>query len=96
MRAAEHQGESRSGWCAVAERRAAFCVLFEPQAPRFLCDVAGADRVVLGSDYPFPIGDPEPARVVCDKPLTAAERRAILGETAARIFHIDCSCIDDC
>jgi hypothetical protein len=34
--------------------------------------------------------------VVCDKPLTAAERRAILGETAARIFHIDCSCIDDC
>jgi predicted TIM-barrel fold metal-dependent hydrolase len=77
-------------------RRAAFCVLFEPQAPRFLCDVAGADRVVLGSDYPFPIGDPEPARVVCDKPLTAAERRAILGETAARIFHIDCSCIDDC
>ena len=71
-------------------------VLFEPQAPRFLCDVAGADRVVLGSDYPFPIGDPEPARVVCDKPLTAAERRAILGETAARIFHIDCSCIDDC
>jgi hypothetical protein len=96
MHAAEHQGESRSGWCAVAERRAAFCVLFEPQAPRFLCDVAGADRVVLGSDYPFPIGDPEPARVVCDKPLTAAERRAILGETAARIFHIDCSCIDDC
>ena len=43
-----------------------------------------------------PIGDPEPARVVCDKPLTAAELRAILGETAARIFHIDCSCIDDC
>ena len=71
-------------------------VLFEPQALRFLCDVAGADRVVLGSDYPFPIGDPEPARVVDDTPLTEAERRAILGETAARIFHIDCSCIDDC
>ena len=71
-------------------------VLFEPQALRFLCDVAGADRVVLGSDYPFPIGDPEPARVVDDTPLTEEERRAILGKTAARIFHIDCSCIDDC
>jgi aminocarboxymuconate-semialdehyde decarboxylase len=69
-------------------------VLFEPQALRFLCDVAGADRVVLGSDYPFPIGDPEPARVVDDTPLTEAERRAILGETAARIFHIDCGCAD--
>jgi len=67
-------------------------VLFEPQALRFLCDVAGADRVVLGSDYPFPIGDPEPARVVDETPLTEAERRAILGETAARIFHIDCGC----
>jgi aminocarboxymuconate-semialdehyde decarboxylase len=70
-------------------------VLFEPQALRFLCDVAGADRVVLGSDYPFPIGDPEPARVVDDTPLTEAERRAILGETAARIFHINCSCVGD-
>jgi aminocarboxymuconate-semialdehyde decarboxylase len=70
-------------------------VLFEPQALRFLCDVAGSDRVVLGSGYPFPIGDPEPARVVDDTPLTEAERRAILGETAARIFHIGCGCVDD-
>ncbi|MBO0737777.1 MAG: amidohydrolase [Alphaproteobacteria bacterium] len=69
-------------------------VLFEPQAMRFLCDVAGADRVVLGSDYPFPIGDPEPARVVDETPLTEAERRAILGETAARIFRIDCRCTE--
>jgi aminocarboxymuconate-semialdehyde decarboxylase len=67
-------------------------VLFEPQALRFLCDVAGSDKVVLGSDYPFPIGDPQPARVVDDTPLTEGERRAILGETAARIFHIDCGC----
>jgi aminocarboxymuconate-semialdehyde decarboxylase len=70
-------------------------VLFEPQALRFLCDVAGSDRVVLGSDYPFPIGDPEPARVVDETPLTQAERHAILGETAARIFHIDCGCGSD-
>ena len=70
-------------------------VLFEPQALRFLCDVAGADRVVLGSDHPFPIGDPAPTRVVEETPLTEAERRAILGETAARIFHIDCGCVDD-
>jgi len=65
-------------------------VLFEPHALRFLCDVAGADRVVLGSHYPFPIGDPEPVRVLDDTPLTQTAWRAILGETAARIFHIDC------
>jgi aminocarboxymuconate-semialdehyde decarboxylase len=70
-------------------------VLFEPKALRFLYDVAGVDKVVLGSDYPFPIGDPEPARVVERTPLTDAERRAILGETAARIFPIDCGCEAD-
>ncbi|HJU14881.1 MAG TPA: amidohydrolase family protein [Stellaceae bacterium] len=67
-------------------------VVFEPQALRFLCDAAGADRVMLGSDYPFAIGDPDPCRVVDDTPLTAGERAAILGQTAARIFHIACDC----
>lgn len=67
-------------------------VLFEPRALRFLCDVAGADKVVLGSDYPFGIGDPEPCAVVDATLLTAAERRAILGENAARIFRIECGC----
>jgi aminocarboxymuconate-semialdehyde decarboxylase len=67
-------------------------VVFEPQALRFLCDVAGADRVMLGSAYPFAIGDPDPCRVIDDTPLTAAERAAILGRTAARVFHIECDC----
>jgi aminocarboxymuconate-semialdehyde decarboxylase len=67
-------------------------VLFEPRALRYLCDVAGADKVVLGSDYPFPIGDPEPTEIVEERAFTEAERRAILGETAARIFDIDCAC----
>jgi aminocarboxymuconate-semialdehyde decarboxylase len=70
-------------------------VLFDPRALRFLCDVAGADKVVLGSDYPFPIGDPEPRRIIDETSLTEAERRATLGETAARIFHIDCGCHGD-
>ena len=39
-------------------------VLFEPRALRFLCDTVGADKVMLGSDYPFGIGDPDPCRVV--------------------------------
>jgi len=67
-------------------------VLFEPRALRFLCDVVGADRVMLGSDYPFGIGDPDPCAVVEATALTLSERRAILGETAARIFHVECDC----
>ena len=67
MHAAEHQGESRSGWCAVAQRRAAFCVLFEPRAPRFLCDVAGAD---CGRSF---------TRVCVRKPAAAEVRRPTAG-----------------
>jgi aminocarboxymuconate-semialdehyde decarboxylase len=61
-------------------------VLFDPRALRFLCDCAGAGKVVLGSDHPFPIGDDRPVKVVEDTPLTAAERRAILGDTAQGLF----------
>jgi aminocarboxymuconate-semialdehyde decarboxylase len=67
-------------------------VLFEPRALRYLVDVAGGDKVCLGSDFPFPIGDPDPVKVVEDTPLTRAERNAILGETAARIFRVECDC----
>ncbi len=67
-------------------------VMFEPRALRFLCDVAGADKIMLGSDFPFGIGDPDPCGIVDATPLTAAERAAILGENAARIFHVECGC----
>jgi aminocarboxymuconate-semialdehyde decarboxylase len=67
-------------------------VLFDPRALRFLCDVAGTDKVMLGSDHPFPIGDPNPTRIVDQTLFTREEREAILGATAARLFHIDCSC----
>jgi aminocarboxymuconate-semialdehyde decarboxylase len=63
-------------------------VLFDPRALRFLCDCAGAERVVLGSDHPFPIGDDTPVKIVDETPLTGAERRMILGDTAQRLFGI--------
>ena len=61
-------------------------VVFDPAALSFLAAKAGASRVLLGSDYPFPIGDPEPRRVVDDATLSPADRAAILGQTAARLF----------
>lgn len=63
-------------------------VLFDPRALRFLCDLAGADKVVLGSDHPFPIGDDTPTKIVTQTSLSDAERTLILGETAKRLFHL--------
>lgn len=63
-------------------------VLFEARALRFLCDVAGAEKVMLGSDHPFPIGDPEPMKVIEEAALTVQEKRCICCETAARLFRL--------
>ena len=64
-------------------------VLFDPRALGFLCETVGAARVMLGSDYPFPIGDPAPCKVVHQAGLSEIDTSAILGDTAARLFHLD-------
>jgi aminocarboxymuconate-semialdehyde decarboxylase len=82
-----HPGEYASA--ADGFRRLYFdSVLFDPAALEFLCRKAGAGRIVLGSDYPFPIGDLEPCKIVRNAALSEAERGLILGETAARLFRL--------
>jgi aminocarboxymuconate-semialdehyde decarboxylase len=60
-----------------------------PEALGYLVRTVGHDRVVLGSDHPFWMGDPDPCRVVRDARLAAAEEAAILGGNAARLFRMD-------
>lgn len=59
-----------------------------PEALAYLARAVGHDRVVLGSDHPFWLGDPEPLRVVRAAGLAAEAEAAILGDNAARIFRV--------
>lgn len=55
-------------------------VLHSPAAVRFLLDTVGAEQVVLGSDYPFRMGDPSPVATVDAVPgLDDGDRARILG-----------------
>jgi aminocarboxymuconate-semialdehyde decarboxylase len=63
-------------------------VLFEPAALEYLVARAGAGRVLLGSDYPFPIGDLEPRTVVTGAELKPDDRTRILGGTAAALLGL--------
>jgi hypothetical protein len=45
---------------------------------------------MLGSDQPFPIGDPKPLDVVRNTTLSDADKSAILGETAVGVFNCGC------
>lgn len=54
-----------------------------------LVELAGADRVMLGSDYPFDMGDDDPVAIVesCDA-LDTDAREAILGRNAKALFRL--------
>ena len=39
-------------------------ILHDPRVLRFVVEMIGADRVMMGSDMPFPIGDEQPAKIV--------------------------------
>ena len=51
-----------------------------------LLEVVGTDRVVLGSDYPADMGQPDPVRWIRESPLPAAEQEAILGGNARTLL----------
>jgi aminocarboxymuconate-semialdehyde decarboxylase len=57
-----------------------------PAALRFLVDVVGADRVLLGSDFPFGMGDPEPVRAIEEAGVDAETKQAICTTNAGRLF----------
>jgi len=55
---------------------------------RFMAEMVGRDRLMMGSDFPFPIGDLEPRKVVAEAGFSAREIEAIDGGLAARLFRI--------
>ena len=62
--------------------------LFDADALELLAKKAGADHLMLGSDAPFPIGDPEPKKVVEAAHFTTEQRARILGITAQSVFRL--------
>ena len=63
-------------------------VVFEPRALRLLLECSSPERVLLGSDYPFPIGDLEPRGVVERAGLDDDTVRRIVAGNARELFGI--------
>lgn len=63
-------------------------LVHDPAALRFLIDTVGADRVMLGSDMPFPIGDPAPRAILEGLDLGPAEIGSIEGGLAQRLLRL--------
>jgi aminocarboxymuconate-semialdehyde decarboxylase len=63
-------------------------VVYDALTVRFVCDMAGAHRVVMGTDEPFAIAEQQPVKLIESCDFSASDRRAILGGTAAELFGI--------
>jgi aminocarboxymuconate-semialdehyde decarboxylase len=64
-------------------------MVFQPLYLRHLVEVVGADRVMLGTDFPFDMGETDPVALIdATEGLSPAELDAIKGGTAAKLFDI--------
>lgn len=63
-------------------------IVQDPRTLRYLADMVGAERIMMGSDMPFPIGDLTPMKVVADAKFSDAERASINGGLAQKLFGL--------
>jgi aminocarboxymuconate-semialdehyde decarboxylase len=54
----------------------------DDRALRYLLDVCGPEHVMLGTDYPFPLGEQEPGAGVAALGLAKSEQERIFHRTA--------------
>jgi aminocarboxymuconate-semialdehyde decarboxylase len=74
-----------------AEGLARLCtdtILHDVRVLKFVIEMIGTERLMMGSDMPFPIGDTEPMGIVAQAGLTEAQTKSINGGLAAKLFRI--------
>ena len=63
-------------------------ILHDSRVLRFVVGILGTERLMMGSDSPFPIGDMQPMRIVEEAGLTADQVASINGSLAAKLFRL--------
>ncbi|MEZ4520634.1 MAG: amidohydrolase family protein [Thermomicrobiales bacterium] len=63
---------------AVARRLFYDTIVFEPQMLRYLVDAFGASQIILGTDYPFDMGEEDPVAFVEESELSQEDIQTIL------------------
>jgi aminocarboxymuconate-semialdehyde decarboxylase len=65
-------------------------LVHDPDALRLLLKLFGAQRVALGSDYPFPLGEAHPGKLIESmKELSAEDKAQLLSGTACEFLSLN-------
>jgi aminocarboxymuconate-semialdehyde decarboxylase len=62
--------------------------VFDSRALNYLVDTMGAGRVMLGSDYPFPLGEHRVGELIRSSDLSQRTKSQLLGENAAEFLNL--------
>jgi aminocarboxymuconate-semialdehyde decarboxylase len=68
-------------------------IVHNPASLRYLSDMVGADRLVMGSDYPFDMNDPDPVSSV-RAGIALEHQESVLGGLALKLLELDNTVID--
>jgi aminocarboxymuconate-semialdehyde decarboxylase len=64
-------------------------LLHDPDALRLLLKLFGPNRIAFGSDYPFPLGEAHPGKLIESmKEISAKERAQLLSGTAREFLGL--------
>ena len=65
-------------------------LVHDPDALRLLLKLFGPQRVAFGSDYPFPLGEEHPGKLIESiKDLSAKDKTQVLSGTAREFLRLN-------
>ena len=63
-------------------------IVFQPDILQFLSKKVGVEKIMLGSDYPFPIGDQQPRSVIDKAGFSKSDQELMLTGNARKLFRL--------
>ncbi len=62
--------------------------VFEQRTLQFLVSIMGGDRVLLGSDYPYPLGELRAGTLIRESQFSQEVKKKLLGDNAVRFLNL--------
>jgi len=62
--------------------------VFEQRTLQFLVSVMGGDRVLLGSDYPYPLGELRAGTLIRESQFSQEVKKKLLGDNAVKFLNL--------
>jgi aminocarboxymuconate-semialdehyde decarboxylase len=63
-------------------------ILYQPAALGYLRDLVGSDRLLLGTDYPFPVFEPDPVQLLENTGFSQEALDQVGGERTRQLFKL--------